>query len=185
MAFSAADMVAVETALWDKRIAVELVGGVPFKMYADRPRRIETLLPFADLWGARPHVVQGDRVLRFDQLRPASAAKAATLTAHGAKAGDRILIFAQSLIQQGIINSRIGFRDTCAFAEQAQRRGGIAAPSQTSQSWHAWVIPTFNVIVFYQLKQFSFAGDDIAHIQTSKLVLLRKLSRQMPQISQL
>ena len=41
------------TSFWGKDIAVEKIGGVPFRMYTDRPRRVEHLLPFADYWGDR------------------------------------------------------------------------------------------------------------------------------------
>jgi hypothetical protein len=48
--------------------------GVPFKMYTERPRRVESLLRYAQRWGARPHI-QGDRVVTFGELprRPAKA----------------------------------------------------------------------------------------------------------------
>ena len=48
---------------------MEWIDGVPFRMYVERPRRVEHLLAFASRWGARPHVVQGERVLTFDDLR--------------------------------------------------------------------------------------------------------------------
>ena len=64
------------TALWGDRIAVEVLGGVPLQMYTERPRRVEHLLGFADRWGARPHIVQGERVVTFDVLRHAIGAKA-------------------------------------------------------------------------------------------------------------
>ena len=41
-------------ARWGTAIAVETIRGVPYRMYTDRPRRIEDLLVFADRWGARP-----------------------------------------------------------------------------------------------------------------------------------
>jgi acyl-CoA synthetase (AMP-forming)/AMP-acid ligase II len=77
---------------WSKQIAVEHIGGIPYRMYSDRPRRIDHVLPFADYWGNRPYVVQGDRVVTFDALGPASAAKARELLAAGLKRGDRVLI---------------------------------------------------------------------------------------------
>jgi hypothetical protein len=79
------------TAFWGKQIAVEEVGGVPFRMYSDRPRRIEQLLPFAGHWGARPSIVQGERVVSFDGLWHASATKAQWLIENGAGRGDRVL----------------------------------------------------------------------------------------------
>jgi acyl-CoA synthetase (AMP-forming)/AMP-acid ligase II len=86
-------MMSSETTFWGKKIAVEEIGGVPFRMYSDRPRRIEHLLPFADNWGTRPYIVQGDRVVTFQALRHASAAKARQLAESGVKRGDRVLIF--------------------------------------------------------------------------------------------
>jgi acyl-CoA synthetase (AMP-forming)/AMP-acid ligase II len=77
---------------WSKQIAVEQIGGIPFRMYSDRPRRIDHVLPFANHWGKRPYVIQGERVVTFDALGPASAAKARELLATGLKRGDRVLI---------------------------------------------------------------------------------------------
>jgi acyl-CoA synthetase (AMP-forming)/AMP-acid ligase II len=86
-------MTSSETALWGKQIAVEEIGGVPFRMYSDRPRRLGQLLPFADHWGSRPHIVQGDRVVSFDGLRRGSAAKARQLIEFGVGRGDRVMLF--------------------------------------------------------------------------------------------
>jgi acyl-CoA synthetase (AMP-forming)/AMP-acid ligase II len=85
-------MMSSATAFWGKQIAVEEIRGVPFRMYSDRPRRIEHLFPFADHWGARPHIVQGERVVTFEGLRHASAAKAQRLIENGAGRGDRVLL---------------------------------------------------------------------------------------------
>jgi acyl-CoA synthetase (AMP-forming)/AMP-acid ligase II len=80
------------TASWDKRIAVEEIGGVPFRMYTDRPKRISRLFKFADCWGSRPYVIQSDRVVTFEGLRKDSAAKALQLTRGGVGYGDRVLV---------------------------------------------------------------------------------------------
>jgi len=80
------------SSFWSKQIGVEPIGGVPFRMYSDRPRRIDQLLPFAHHWGTRPYVVQGDRVVTFDALLHASAAKARALLASGVGRDDRVLI---------------------------------------------------------------------------------------------
>jgi acyl-CoA synthetase (AMP-forming)/AMP-acid ligase II len=77
---------------WSKQIVVERLGGISFRMYSDRPRRIDHVLLFASHWGTRPYVVQGDRVVTFDALLHASAAKAQELRAAGVGRGDRILI---------------------------------------------------------------------------------------------
>jgi acyl-CoA synthetase (AMP-forming)/AMP-acid ligase II len=81
-----------ETTIWGDRIATEEVGGVPFRMYSERPRRVASLLAFANGWGSRPHVVQGERVVTFQGLGNAVAAKARTLAEHGVGRGDRIFI---------------------------------------------------------------------------------------------
>jgi acyl-CoA synthetase (AMP-forming)/AMP-acid ligase II len=78
---------------WNKQIAVEEIGGVPFRMYTDRPRRIDHMLKFVDHWGARPYVVQGERTVTFDALRHASGAKALQLMESGVGRGDCVLIF--------------------------------------------------------------------------------------------
>jgi len=77
---------------WSKEIAVEEIGGVPYRMYTDRPKRLEHLFSFAGLWRDRPHVIQGDSVLTFEGLRRAGAAKAAVLTATGVSPGDRVFL---------------------------------------------------------------------------------------------
>ncbi len=77
---------------WDKAIAVEEIDGIPFRMYSQRPRRIEGLLPFADCWPERPYIVQGERVVTFDALKRASAVKACQFTGIGVRAGDRVLL---------------------------------------------------------------------------------------------
>jgi acyl-CoA synthetase (AMP-forming)/AMP-acid ligase II len=77
---------------WDKTIAVEEIGGAPFRMYTSRPRRIEHLLPFATAWGDRACIIQSDRAVGFSGLLRASAAKAAQLVEHGVSQGDRVLL---------------------------------------------------------------------------------------------
>ena len=79
-------------ARWGDQIAVEVVNGVPYRMYAERPRRVEDLLAFAARWGTRPHIIQGDRVVTFDDLRKAVLAKAAELQDLGVKRGERVFI---------------------------------------------------------------------------------------------
>ena len=80
------------TPVWGDRIAVETLHGVPFKMYTERPRRVESLLALAERWGARPHIIQGDGDVTFAELRSAVANKARALAGLGIKGGDRIFI---------------------------------------------------------------------------------------------
>jgi acyl-CoA synthetase (AMP-forming)/AMP-acid ligase II len=79
-------------ARWGTDIAIEEIGGIPFRSYTERPRDIAALLAFADRWGERPHIVQGERVVSFTALRRAAEAKAAELAAGGLAAGDRVLL---------------------------------------------------------------------------------------------
>jgi acyl-CoA synthetase (AMP-forming)/AMP-acid ligase II len=79
-------------AVWGKEIGTEVVRGVPFRTYTERPRDIGALLAFADRWGDRPHVVQGERVVSFAELRRAAGAKAAQLADGGLRQGDRVLL---------------------------------------------------------------------------------------------
>ena len=80
------------TGFWNKSIAVEEIDGVPFRMYTDRPRRIEDMLGFVAHWPDRPYVIQGDRVVTFDGLLRASSAKARALLDLGVHRGDRVFI---------------------------------------------------------------------------------------------
>lgn len=79
---------------WGTDVAVEDVQGIPFRMYRDRPRRLEQLLAYADRWGDRPHVVQGDRVVTFADLRRLVSAKTADLVARGISSGDHVFLMA-------------------------------------------------------------------------------------------
>ena len=77
-------------AQWSDRVAVERIDGVPFRMYVERARRLEQLLAFASRWGARPHVVQGERVLTFEDLRRIVTAKTNDLARVGVGPGERV-----------------------------------------------------------------------------------------------
>jgi acyl-CoA synthetase (AMP-forming)/AMP-acid ligase II len=77
---------------WGDQIAVEVVNGIPYRMYTERPRRVEDLLALGERWGVRPYVIQDDRVVTFDDLRSAVAAKAGELTGLGVKRGERVFI---------------------------------------------------------------------------------------------
>jgi acyl-CoA synthetase (AMP-forming)/AMP-acid ligase II len=82
------------TADWGKDIAVEIADGKPFKMYTRRPHRLAQLLELGRRWGDRPHIVQGDRVLTFNDLLRLAPAKAADLARRGVKSGDRVFLMA-------------------------------------------------------------------------------------------
>lgn len=79
-------------AAWGTEIGTEVIRGIPFRVYTERPRCIGDLLAFADRWGDRPHIVQGERVVTFADLRRAAEAKATALVADGVAPGDRVLL---------------------------------------------------------------------------------------------
>jgi len=77
---------------WGDQIAVEVVKGIGYRMYTERPRRVESLLAFVGRWGARPHIIQDERVFTFDEIQRAVVAKRAELVELGVKPGDRIFV---------------------------------------------------------------------------------------------
>jgi acyl-CoA synthetase (AMP-forming)/AMP-acid ligase II len=80
------------TPRWGDRIAVEVVNGVPYRMYAERPRRVEEILSYAARWSTRSHLVQGERAVSFTGLRDGVAAQARELVAMGVQPGDRVFL---------------------------------------------------------------------------------------------
>jgi acyl-CoA synthetase (AMP-forming)/AMP-acid ligase II len=80
------------SASWGTDIATEKVGEVPFRMYTERPRRVEAVLEFANRWGNRPHIIQGERIVTFEELHQGAVAKAHQLTGLGIRRDDRIFI---------------------------------------------------------------------------------------------
>lgn len=77
---------------WGDRIEVERVRGIPFRTYAQRPRGVAELLAFADRWGDRPHIAQGEAVVTFAGMLSSVRAKAAELAEAGVRAQDRVLL---------------------------------------------------------------------------------------------
>lgn len=77
---------------WGDEIANEVVNGISYRMYKERPRRVESILALADRFGDRPHLIQGDQVIRFADLRPAVANKAAQLLQLGVKPGEHVFV---------------------------------------------------------------------------------------------
>jgi long-chain acyl-CoA synthetase len=63
-------------------------------MYAQRRHRVPELLSDAARWGTRPHLIQGTRILTFDDCFAAIDAVSAHLFELGVAPGDRILILA-------------------------------------------------------------------------------------------
>jgi steroid-24-oyl-CoA synthetase len=83
---------AAAPSFWDKRIAVEKIDSIPFRMYSDRPHRLEQLLPFADHWPQRAYIIQGERTVTFAALKNASAAKGRLLFDCGVRRGDCVFL---------------------------------------------------------------------------------------------
>jgi acyl-CoA synthetase (AMP-forming)/AMP-acid ligase II len=83
---------ATATSCWGDQIVITEVGGVPFRMYEQRPHRVEEVLAFAGRWGSRLHVEQGGLEVTFAGLRRAVAGKAAELLDLGAGRGQHVLI---------------------------------------------------------------------------------------------
>lgn len=77
---------------WGRTTAIETIRGIPFRMYTDRPRRIEDLLRYADRWGSRPYIIQDDRHLAYGELPGLVAGKALVLADAGVGFGDRVFL---------------------------------------------------------------------------------------------
>ena len=80
------------TGEWGTALTTTEVGGVTFRVYAQRAYDVADTLTFADRWGDRPHIVQDERVITFAQLTAAVRAKASTLGAAGTARGDRVVL---------------------------------------------------------------------------------------------
>ena len=113
-------------ARWSDQVAVERIGGVPFRMYVERPRRLEQLLAFASRWGARPHVVQGERVLTFDDFRRLTAAKAKDLVRLGVGPGERVGRdgLEQRRLRRKFLGRARGRRRACSSQHVVERSRG-------------------------------------------------------------
>lgn len=79
-------------AQWGNRIAVEHINGVPYQLYTERPRRVESLLVFCDKWCDRIHVVQGEQAVTFGDLATLIEVQAARLMQQGVQPGDHVLL---------------------------------------------------------------------------------------------
>jgi acyl-CoA synthetase (AMP-forming)/AMP-acid ligase II len=77
---------------WGTEIHTEEFRGKSFRTYVRRPRNLASILAYADRWAQRPHVVQGDDVLSYGQLKGAAEAKAGQLAGAGVGPGDRIML---------------------------------------------------------------------------------------------
>jgi long-chain acyl-CoA synthetase len=84
----------VSTFVWGDTVTRSETGGIPFLLYEPRRTRLPQLLEDAARWGDRPHLIQGDRTLTFDDTLAAVDAVGAHLRDLGVAPGDRVLILA-------------------------------------------------------------------------------------------
>jgi long-chain acyl-CoA synthetase len=84
----------MERFVWGDTVARSESGGIPFLMYEPRRRRVPELLDDAARWGLRPHLIQGDRNLSFDDCFAAIDAVGEHLRSLGVGIGDRVLVLA-------------------------------------------------------------------------------------------
>lgn len=77
---------------WGDQVATEVINGIPYRMYTERPKRVEELISFAGGWSDRPHVLQGDRAVSFAEVERAIDAKARQLVTLGVKPGERVFL---------------------------------------------------------------------------------------------
>ena len=77
---------------WGSEIEIAEINGRRFRMYARRPRSVSEVLALSERWADRAHIVQGDRVLTFGELREAVDLRARDLVARGVKRGDKVVI---------------------------------------------------------------------------------------------
>lgn len=80
------------SARWGSEVGAERIDGVPFRMYKDRPRGIDEVLPLGERWGSRPYVIQGDRVLTFAAMPSVVASKCAYLVEQGVAPYNHVLL---------------------------------------------------------------------------------------------
>ncbi|WP_224760540.1 class I adenylate-forming enzyme family protein [Salinibacterium sp. ZJ450] len=82
----------MSTTTWGTEIETVAVGDRSFRMYAKRPRSLGSILEFANRWGDRPHIVQGERVFSFTDLQDEVNVRARDLVHRGVQRGDRVVI---------------------------------------------------------------------------------------------
>ena len=72
---------------WGSQVAVEHVGGVPFRMFTPRVTQLHHLLEYAARWDDAPYLIQGDRTLSFAEARRLVRRKAGELSELGLRPG--------------------------------------------------------------------------------------------------
>lgn len=84
---------------WGRDTTEELISGIPYRVYTARRTRVAELLVDARRWGAREHVVQGERRLTFTQHETAVAKTAALLRQQGAGPGDQVMLLGRNSLE--------------------------------------------------------------------------------------
>jgi long-chain acyl-CoA synthetase len=79
---------------WGAEVVLSAVHGHPSLVYAKRPSHITAVLEHARRWAHRPFLIQGDRVVTFEEHEALVRATAARLRAQGVGPGDRVALFA-------------------------------------------------------------------------------------------
>ena len=77
---------------WGDQVTVQRIGGIPYRVYEPRVRRVGQLLGYSRRWSDKPHAIEADNVLTFGELGTLVRRKAGDLTGLGANSGDRIVI---------------------------------------------------------------------------------------------
>lgn len=77
---------------WGSDIESVTVAGHTYRMYSARPHRLGSLLAFASRWGDRAHIVQGERVVTFDEFHESINVRAHEFASAGVGSGDRVVL---------------------------------------------------------------------------------------------
>jgi acyl-CoA synthetase (AMP-forming)/AMP-acid ligase II len=81
---------------WSLKPESEVINGIRFLMYPQRPRHLLDVLQLAHRWGDRTYVVQRNRRMSFADLLISARRAAFNLADAGISAGDRVLVLGWS-----------------------------------------------------------------------------------------
>jgi hypothetical protein len=75
---------------------------------------------------------------------------------HGnAALGSDVEVFTHAVFEHGVVDQRVGARDTNALGKQAEAGWCVATTARTHQCGHAWIVPTVYVVFFDELDQLA------------------------------
>src|SRR5713226_10324334 len=83
------------------------------------------------------------------------------------------------MIEHGDIDRAVSLGHADTLAKGSDRFRCVAAPADTGQRRHPWVVPPCNVSLLHQLQEFSFAQNGVREIEAGKLDLLRMVDLQL------